>query len=217
MVSLPSYASETTPEIETAMQQIKPLFEQYVKLRGWETIARLRSQGLKVLLHSIAAVRMEEDPAKFTDTIAANLQLSIEETQGLLEIFDPAERLNRIGVLLELEIKKLQSAMIEGRTCRQSHSSYKYEREWVEIMMKSAELHRAKLPDWQIPRDGQVSILVVYDPRGGHSTLPGHDVVLQELAEWIRSNRPGWNAGRPLRCPARDVDLVLPVAPEMPG
>jgi ATP-dependent Lon protease len=54
----------------------------------------------------IAAVRME-DPAKLTDTIAANLQLSVEEKQGLLEIFDPAERLNRIIVLLELEIKKL--------------------------------------------------------------------------------------------------------------
>ena len=32
-------------------------------------------------------------------------------------------------------------------------------------MMKFVELHRAKLPDWQIPRDGQVSILMVHDPR----------------------------------------------------
>jgi ATP-dependent Lon protease len=91
-VSLPGYASESTPEIETAKQQVKSLFEQYVKLGGWEMIP---------------AVRMEEDPAKLTDTIAANLQLSVEEKQGLLEIFDPAGRLNRIGVLLELEIKKL--------------------------------------------------------------------------------------------------------------
>ena len=61
-------------------------------------------------------MRTEEDPAKLTDTIAANLQLSIEETQWVLEIFDPAERLNRIGVPLDLEIKKLQSAMIDWRT-----------------------------------------------------------------------------------------------------
>ena len=81
-VSLPRYASESTPEIETAKQQVKSLFAQYVKLREWETM-------------------MEEDPAKLTDTIAANLQLSTEEKQGLLEIFDPAERLNRIAVLLE--------------------------------------------------------------------------------------------------------------------
>jgi hypothetical protein len=36
------------------------------------------------------------------------LQFSIEEKQGLLVgIFDPAQRLNRIGVLLALEIEKL--------------------------------------------------------------------------------------------------------------
>ena len=98
-VSLPSYASETTPEIETAMQQVKSLFEQYLKLWGWT---------------NILDVHMEEDPAKLTDTIAPNLQLSIEKKQTLLEIFEPAERLNRIGVLLDLEIEKLQSIMIEG-------------------------------------------------------------------------------------------------------
>ena len=60
------------------MQRVTALFEQYVKLcqsLNYETM--------------IAAVRME-DPAKLTDTIAANLQLSIEEKQELLEIFDPA-------------------------------------------------------------------------------------------------------------------------------
>ena len=71
-----------TPQLEAAMQRVTALFEQYVKLcqsLNYETM--------------IAAVRMD-DPAKLTDTIAANLQLSIEEKQELLEIFDPAERLN---------------------------------------------------------------------------------------------------------------------------
>ena len=138
-----------------------------------------------------------EDPAKLTDTIAANLQLSIEQKQGLLEIFDPAERLSRIGDVLDIEIEKLQTAMIEGRTrqSHQSHSPYKYQREWLGIVMKSVKLHRAKLPDLQIPRDGQVSILMVHDPRGGYCTLPGDEVVLRELAQWIRSNRPDWKTG----------------------
>ena len=107
-VRLTRYATETTPQLEAGMQRVTGLFEQYVKLcqLNYETM--------------IAAVRME-DPAKLTDTIAANLQLSIEEKQGLLEIFDPAERLSRIGDVLDIEIEKLQSAMIEGRT-RQSHS-----------------------------------------------------------------------------------------------
>src|SRR5512144_2698140 len=79
------YSAEPNPAIEAGMQRVTSLFEQYVKpcqSLNYETM--------------IAAVRME-DPAKLTDTIAANLQLSIEEKQELLEIFDPAERLNRIG------------------------------------------------------------------------------------------------------------------------
>ncbi len=108
-IRLPRYGTETNSQIESGMQRVTSLFEQYVKLcqsLNYETM--------------IADVRME-DPAKLTDTIAANLQLSIEQKQGLLEIFDPAERLSRIGDVLDIEIEKLQSAMIEGRT-RQSHS-----------------------------------------------------------------------------------------------
>jgi Lon protease-like protein/ActR/RegA family two-component response regulator len=95
-VRLACYATETNPQIEAGMQRVTGLFEQYVKLcqsLNYETM--------------IAAVRME-DPAKLTDTIAANLQLSIEEKQELLEIFDPAERLSRIGDVLDIEIEKLK-------------------------------------------------------------------------------------------------------------
>src|SRR6202047_3475611 len=96
------------------MQRVTGMFEQYVKLcqsLNYETM--------------IAAVRME-DPAKLTDTIAANLQLSIEEKQGLLEIFDPAERLNRIGDVLDVEIEKLNmDRTIQGRVKRQMEKAQK--------------------------------------------------------------------------------------------
>ena len=97
-----------------AMQRVTSLFEQYVKLcqsLNYETM--------------IAAVRME-DPAKLTDTIAANLQLSIEEKQELLEIFDPAERLNRIGDVLDIEIEKLNmDRTIQSRVKRQMERAQK--------------------------------------------------------------------------------------------
>ena len=96
------------------MQRVTSLFEQYVKLcqsLNYETM--------------IAAVRME-DPAKLTDTIAANLQLSIEEKQELLEIFDPAERLNRIGDVLDIEIEKLNmDRTIQSRVKRQMERAQK--------------------------------------------------------------------------------------------
>src|ERR1700741_3568778 len=73
----------------------------------------------------IAAVRME-DPAKLTDTISANLQLSIEEKQELLEIFDPAERLTRIADVLDIEIEKLNmDRTIQSRVKRQMERAQK--------------------------------------------------------------------------------------------
>ena len=103
-----------TPQIEAAMQRVTGLFEQYVKLcqsLNYETM--------------IAAVRMD-DPAKLTDTIAANLQLSIEEKQELLEIFDPAERLNRIADVLDVEIEKLNmDRTIQSRVKRQMERAQK--------------------------------------------------------------------------------------------
>jgi ATP-dependent Lon protease len=113
-VRVARYATETTPQLEAGMQRVTSLFEQYVKLcqsLNYETM--------------IAAVRME-DPAKLTDTIAANLQLSIEEKQGLLEIFDPAERLNKIGDVLDLEIEKLNmDRTIQSRVKRQMEKAQK--------------------------------------------------------------------------------------------
>src|SRR6059058_1115313 len=113
-VRLARYAVETNAQLETAMQRVTSLFEQYVKLcqsLNYETM--------------IAAVRME-DPAKLTDTIAANLQLSIEEKQELLEIFDPAERLTRIGDVLDVEIEKLNmDRNIQSRVKRQMERAQK--------------------------------------------------------------------------------------------
>src|SRR5271154_1293007 len=92
---------EMTPQIEQLMQRVTSLFEQYVKLQqslNYETM--------------IAAVRMDE-PAKLSDTIAANLQLEIAEKQELLDIFDPAERLARVADVLDVENEKIKAIQKE--------------------------------------------------------------------------------------------------------
>jgi ATP-dependent Lon protease len=105
---------EVNPQIETVMQRVTSLFEQYVKLQqslNYETM--------------IAAVRMDE-PAKLSDTIAANLQLSIEEKQELLEIFDPSERLTRVADVLDIEIEKLNmDRSVQSRVKRQMERAQK--------------------------------------------------------------------------------------------
>ncbi len=113
-VRVARYPLEMNQQIETAMQRVTTLFEQYVKLcqaLNYETM--------------ISAVRME-DPAKLTDIIAANLQLSIEEKQELLEIFDPSERLVRIADVLDVEIEKLNvDRTIQSRVKRQMEKAQK--------------------------------------------------------------------------------------------
>jgi ATP-dependent Lon protease len=131
------YTTEVTPQIEASMQRVTSLFEQYVKLcqsLNYETM--------------IAAVRME-DPSRLTDTIAANLQLSIEEKQELLEILDPAERLNRIADVLDIEIEKLNmDRAIQTRVKRQMERAQKeyYLNEKIKAIQK--ELGRGEKSEY---------------------------------------------------------------------
>ena len=73
----------------------------------------------------IAAIRVD-DPGKLSDTVGANLQLTIEEKQELLEIFDPIDRLTRVAEMLDIEIEKLSvDRTIQGRVKRQMEKAQK--------------------------------------------------------------------------------------------
>ncbi|HEV2379678.1 MAG TPA: endopeptidase La [Terriglobia bacterium] len=103
-----SYRPVSTTSLEQLQQRVTALFEQYVKL----------SQSLNYET-MIAAVK-SDDISKFTDTVAANLNISIEEKQELLEIFDPVDRLTRVADILDIEIEKLNvDRTIQGRVKRQ--------------------------------------------------------------------------------------------------
>src|SRR5215468_3396191 len=107
------YTPESTPVLDAAMQRVHGLFDQYVKLCQSLNLEPVIITGLN-------------DPAKLSDTIAQNLQLSIEEKQELLEIFDPVERLNRIADVLDIEIEKLNmDRTIQTRVKRQMERAQK--------------------------------------------------------------------------------------------
>ncbi|MGP8156096.1 MAG: endopeptidase La [Candidatus Acidiferrales bacterium] len=106
--------AEPSPQLEQASSRATNLFEQYVKL----------SQSLNYDTMT-AAVRVE-DPSKLSDAIAANLQITVEEKQELLELFEPLERLNRIADILEVEIEKLNvDRSINTRVKRQMERAQK--------------------------------------------------------------------------------------------
>src|SRR6201997_3981122 len=106
--------AEPSPQLEQSSSRVTGLFEQYVKL----------SQSLNYDT-MIAAVRVE-DAGKLSDAIAANLQIPVEEKQELLELFEPMERLSRIGDILEVEIEKLNvDRSINTRVKRQMERAQK--------------------------------------------------------------------------------------------
>ncbi len=114
VVKTTSFKIEQGSQLEALTGRVTNLFEQYVKL----------SQNLNYET-MIAAIRVD-DPGKLADTVGANLQLTIEEKQELLEIFDPIDRLTRVADLLDIEIEKLNvDRTIQGRVKRQMERAQK--------------------------------------------------------------------------------------------
>jgi len=127
-----------TPLVEQSMQRVHTLFEQYVKLQqslNHETLA--------------AGVRMDE-PSKLADTIAASLQLTIDEKQQLLDVFDPETRLARVGDVLDVAIEKLNmDRTIQSRVKRQMEKAQKeyYLNEKIKAIQK--ELGRGEKSEFE--------------------------------------------------------------------
>jgi ATP-dependent Lon protease len=114
VVKTAAYKVETGAQLDALTSRVTQLFEQYVKL----------SQNLNYET-MIAAIRVDE-PGKLADTVGANLQLTIEEKQELLEIFDPVDRLTRVAEMLDIEIEKLNvDRTIQGRVKRQMEKAQK--------------------------------------------------------------------------------------------
>src|ERR1700728_4234537 len=104
---------QPTPQTEQLVARVHQLFEQYSKLQQ-----RLNQEN--------AASLRTDEPAKLADLIAANLPLSIEEKQQLLEVFDPELRLSRVADTLDIAIEKLNmDRTIQSRVKRQMERAQK--------------------------------------------------------------------------------------------
>ena len=105
---------EAPADAEAVMSRVVSLFEQYIKLSN-----NLQYDAM------VAAVRVD-DPSRLADTIAAHLQVGVEEKQNLLEIVAPVERLSRIIAVLEAEVDKLQvDRRIQSRVKKQMEKAQK--------------------------------------------------------------------------------------------
>ncbi|WP_022979870.1 endopeptidase La [Ideonella sp. B508-1] len=120
-------AGEPTPEVEALRRAVTQQFDQYVKLN---------KKIPPEILTSIAGI---DDPGRLADTIAAHLPLKLESKQSVLDLFDVAQRLEKLLEQLEHEVDILQvEKRIRGRVKRQMEKSQReyYLNEQVKAIQK---------------------------------------------------------------------------------
>ena len=90
---------EISVELEALMRNIKEQCEKILSLKG------LVSPEVMEVLDNVT------DPGRLADLVASNLKLKIEESQKILEVFDPIERLEKVSDYLskELELSTVQA------------------------------------------------------------------------------------------------------------
>ncbi len=89
---------EVSIEVEALMRNVKEKIEQ---------ILNLKSLPPEIVMVTDNVV----DPGILADLVASNLRLEIEESQAILEIYEPVERLRKVNELLtrELELATMQA------------------------------------------------------------------------------------------------------------
>ncbi len=90
---------EFTVEMEALMRSVKEQSERILQLRG------IVSPDALSILEAI------DDPGRLADLVASNLRLKVDESQNVLEIVDPIERLKHVNSLLtkEMELTEVQA------------------------------------------------------------------------------------------------------------
>ncbi|HYN85062.1 MAG TPA: endopeptidase La [Pyrinomonadaceae bacterium] len=107
-------APETGPRVEALTGRINQLVEQHVRLAP-----EAQTDALQTALRN-------QDPSHLADALASQLKISVEDKQGLLEIFSTHGRLQRIVELLEVEVDKRQlDRTIQARVKRQMEKAQK--------------------------------------------------------------------------------------------
>lgn len=91
-------SAEISIEVEALMRSVKEKIEQILNLKNLPPEIVMVTDNIS-------------DPGVLADLVASNLRLKIEESQGILEIFDPLARLKKVNELLtrELELSTMQA------------------------------------------------------------------------------------------------------------
>ncbi len=105
---------DKTTEVEALVRSVNSTFENYVKLNK------------KIPPEMIMSVSSIDEPARLADTIVAHLGIKLEEKQTLLELLQPAERLEKVLGFMRSEIEILEvEKRIRSRVKKQMEKTQK--------------------------------------------------------------------------------------------
>jgi ATP-dependent Lon protease len=105
---------QKTTEVEALVRSVNSTFENYVKLNK------------KIPPEMIMSVSSIDDPARLADTIVAHLGIKLEDKQTLLEMLNPAERLEKVLGFMRSEIEILEvEKRIRSRVKKQMEKTQK--------------------------------------------------------------------------------------------
>ncbi len=105
---------DISPEVEALMRNVNGTFESYVKLNK------------KVPPEMLVSVSSIDDPHRLTDTIAAHLNIKLEDKQQILEIEHAVPRLEKLLAYMEGEIEILNiEKKIRNRVKKQMEKTQK--------------------------------------------------------------------------------------------
>ena len=126
--------SRDNKELEVLVRSVTNMFDQYVKMNK------------KVPPEILSSMTGIEDADRLGDMIAAQMSLRVEEKQNILELFDPAARLEHLLSLMESELDMLQvEKRIRGRVKQQMEKS---QREYyLNEQMKAIQKELGELDD----------------------------------------------------------------------
>lgn len=141
-------------QVEALMRSVKENSEKILQLRG------IISPDAVAILDSI------DDPGRLADLVSSNLKLRVEESQAILEVIDPIERLSKVNELLSKELElsamqaKIQTQAKEemGKThreyfLREQLKAIQTELGEIDEKTKEIEEFRAKIAKAKIPKE----------------------------------------------------------------
>ena len=106
--------NEENLRLEALVQKIGQLIEQHLRLAP-----EVQSDALQTAMRNA-------DPSHMADALASQLRISVEDKQGLLELFSTQARLARLIEVLEIELDKRQlDRTIQTRVKRQMEKAQK--------------------------------------------------------------------------------------------